>query len=95
MVRFNEVNDVFLGLKSAQVNSMIIDSLQDAAFFAKGAPDYRNLPGNFSYEEIAIGLPAGDWDWYRIVDAFVRQLVGSGQDGKMFKKWFGYDLPPI
>jgi len=95
MVRFNEVNDVFLGLKSGQVDSMITDSLQDAAFFANGAPDYRNLPGNFSYEEIAVGLPAGDWDWYRIVDAFVRQLIGSGQDGRLFKKWFGYDLPPI
>ena len=59
------------------------------------ASRFRNLPGNYSYEEIAIGLPAGDWDWYRIVDAFVRQLVGSGEDAKLFKKWFGYDLPPI
>jgi polar amino acid transport system substrate-binding protein len=95
MVRFNTVNDIFLALQSDQVDSQIMDSLQDSAFLAKDSAHYRNLPGNYSYEEIAIGLPAGDWDWYRIVDAFVRQLVGSGEDAKLFKKWFGYDLPPI
>jgi len=95
MVRFNEVNDVFLGLQSGQVDAMVMDSLQNAAFLAKDSAHYRDLPGNFSYEEIAIGLPAGDGDWYRIVDAFVRQLIGSGEDARLFKKWFGYDLPPL
>jgi polar amino acid transport system substrate-binding protein len=95
MVRFTTVNDIFLALQSGQVDAQIMDSLQDSAFLSKEGSKYRNLPGNYSYEEIAIGLPAGDWDWYRIVDAFTRQLVGSGDDAKLFKKWFGYDLPPI
>jgi ABC-type amino acid transport substrate-binding protein len=95
MVRFNTVNDIFLALQSGQIDTQIMDSLQNAAFMAKEGARFRNLPGNYSYEEIAIGLPAGDWDWYRIVDAFVRQLIGSGEDAKLFKKWFGYDLPPI
>jgi ABC-type amino acid transport substrate-binding protein len=94
-VRFNEVNDVFLGLQSGQLDGMVMDSLQDSAFLAKEGAHFRNLPGNYSYEEIAIGLPSGDADWYRILDAFVRQLVGSGEDAKLFKKWFGYDLPPL
>lgn len=72
----------------------MVDSLQAAAVVAKGA-NYRNLPGSYSHEEIAIGLPAGDWDWYRIVDAFVRQLAGSGEDAKLFRKWFGYGIPAI
>ncbi len=95
MVRFNTVTDAFLALKSGQVDTQVLDSLQDAAFLSKEGASFRNLPGNYSYEEIAIGLPAGDADWYRIVDAFVRQLIGSGEDAKLFKKWFGYDLPPI
>jgi polar amino acid transport system substrate-binding protein len=95
MVRFNTVNDIFLAMNSGQIDAQIMDSLQDSAFMAKEGAHFRNLPGNYSYEEIAIGLPAGDWDWYRIVDAFVRQVVGSGEDAKLFKKWFGYDLPPI
>ena len=95
MVRFNTVNDIFLALQTGQIDSQIMDSLQNSAFLSKEGSRYRNLPGNYSYEEIAIGLPAGDWDWYRIVDAFTRQLIGSGDDAKLFKKWFGYDLPPI
>ena len=95
MVRFNTVNDIFLALQTGQIDSQIMDSLQNSAFLSKEGSRYRNLPGNYSYEEIAIGVPAGDWDWYRIVDAFTRQLIGSGDDAKLFKKWFGYDLPPI
>jgi polar amino acid transport system substrate-binding protein len=95
MVRFNTVTDAFLALKSGQVDTQILDSLQDASFLAQEGASFRNLPGNYSYEEIAIGLPAGDADWFRILDAFVRQLVGSGEDARLFKKWFGYDLPPL
>ena len=95
MVRFNTVTDAFLALKSGQVDAQILDSLQNSAFLSKEGATFRNLPGNYSYEEIAIGLPAGDADWYRIVDAFVRQLIGSGDDARLFKKWFGYDLPPL
>jgi polar amino acid transport system substrate-binding protein len=95
MVRFNTVTDAFLALKSGQVDTQVLDSLQDSAFLSKESANFRNLPGNYSYEEIAIGLPAGDADWFRICDAFVRQLVGSGEDAKLFKKWFGYPLPPL
>ena len=95
VVRFNTVNDAFLALRSGQVDTQIVDSLQDAAFLAKGDGAYRNLPGNWSYEEIAIGVPAGDPDWLRIVGTFVRQLIGSGEDARLFKKYFGFDMPPL
>ena len=54
-----------------------------------------NLPGNWSYEEISIGVPTGDVDWLRIVDTFVRQLTGSGESARLFKKYFGYEMPPL
>lgn len=38
-------------------------------------------------------LRAGDVDWLRIVDTFVRQLVNSGENAQLFKKYFGYDIP--
>lgn len=95
VVKFNTVTDAFLALKSGQVDTHILDSLQAAAFLAKEGANFRNLPGNYSYEEISIGLPAGDGDWLRIVDTFVRQLIGSGDDARLFKKYFGYDMPPL
>ena len=95
LLRFDSADDAFLALQSGQVDAQLLDSLQNAAFLAKQGASYRNLPGNYSYEEIAIGLPVGDPEWYRVVDGFVRQLVGSGEDAKLFKKWFGFDLPPL
>ena len=62
---------------------------------AKEPGKYRNLPGIYSYEEIAIGLPAGDFDWWRIVDTWVRQFNGSGENNRLFKQFFGFDLPPF
>ncbi|MCW3474591.1 transporter substrate-binding domain-containing protein [Limobrevibacterium gyesilva] len=95
VVKVNTVTDAFLALKSGQVDAQILDSLQDAAFLSQEGAGFRNLPGNWSYEEISIGLPAGDGDWLRIVDTFVRQLIGSGEDARLFRKYFGYDMPPL
>lgn len=95
MIAFKTTAESFLALKAGQVDAMIIDSLQNAAFLAKEGLNFRNLPGNWSYEEISIGVPAGDVDWLRIIDTFVRQLNGSGEGARMFKKHFGYDMPPL
>ena len=92
---FETVAEGFAALKSGQADVQILDSLQNAAFLAKEGANFRNLPGNWSYEEICIGLPAGDVDWLRIVDTFVRQLVNSGENARLFKKYFGYDKPPM
>ena len=94
MIRFDTPNDAFLALRSGQVDSQLQDSLQNALLVQKDK-SVRNLPGNYSYEEICIGLPAGDPDWWRIVDTFVRQLNGSGDNGKLFRKHFGFDMPPL
>ncbi|MGH7154885.1 MAG: transporter substrate-binding domain-containing protein [Acetobacteraceae bacterium] len=95
ILRFNTVNDAFLAVKSGQADVQIIDSLQDAVVLKQSAGKFRNLPGNWSYEEICIGLPAGDFDWFRIVDTFVRQLVGSGDDARLFQKYFGFPMPSL
>lgn len=95
LVRFDTVQDAFLALKSGQVDTYLGDSLQNAAVLAANAATVRALPGNWSYEEIAIGLPAGDADWWRLMDAFVRQFNNSGDNGRLFKKFFNYEMPPL
>ena len=93
LVRFDTVNDAYLALKTGQVDAHLQDSFQNAAFIQKDAATMRNLPGNWSYEEIAIGLPAGDFDWWRVMETWVRQFNGSGDNARLFKKFFGFDLP--
>jgi polar amino acid transport system substrate-binding protein len=85
----------FNSVRAGKADLQILDSLQNAAFLDREGRNYRNLPGNWSYEEICIGVPPGDVDWLRIVDTFVRQLVNSGENARLFKRFFGYDIPPF
>ncbi len=94
-VRFDTVNDAFLAMQSGQVDAHLQDSLQNADYLSKNAGKVKNLPGNWSYEEISIGLPAGDFDWWRVLNIFVKNLNASGDNNRLFKKWFNYDMPPI
>jgi polar amino acid transport system substrate-binding protein len=94
-VRFDTVGDAFLALQSKQADAHLQDSFQNVSYMEKEPGKYRTLPGNFSYEEIAIGLPAGDFDWWRIVDTWVRQFNGSGENNRLFRQFFGFDLPPF
>ncbi|MBM3535892.1 MAG: transporter substrate-binding domain-containing protein [Alphaproteobacteria bacterium] len=94
-VRFDTVGDAYLAMQSGQVDSQLQDSLQNASYMAKDGDKYRNLPGNWSYEEISIGLPAGDFDWWRVLNIFVKNFNASGENARLFKKWFGYEMPAV
>ncbi len=94
-VRFDTVQDAFLALKSGQINAHLQDSFQNAMFLAREPALLKNLPGNWSYEEICIGLPAGDFDWWRILNAWIKQFNASGENAQVFRKHFGFDLPRI
>jgi polar amino acid transport system substrate-binding protein len=94
-VRFDTVGDAFLALKSGQVNAQLMDSFQNSTWIAKEPALLRNLPGNWSYEEICIGLPAGDFDWWRVLNTWVKQFNASGENAQLFKKHFGFELPKI
>jgi len=93
--RFDNENDQLLALTSNQVDVISQDNLYNADQMAKNPNTYKVLPGTYSHEEIAIGMPAGDFDWWRIVNAWVDQFNASGDNGRLFKKWFGYELPRI
>jgi ABC-type amino acid transport substrate-binding protein len=71
------------------------DNLYNAQLMKDHPDKYKVLPGLYSHEEIAIGLPAGDFDWWRVVNTWVEQFNASGDNGRSFQKWFGYALPPI
>lgn len=95
VLRFDTVQDALLALRSGQADANLGDSLQIAATIEASKGAMRALPGNWSYEEIAVGLPAGDADWFRIMDAWVRQFNGSGDNARLFKKIFGFEMPPL
>jgi polar amino acid transport system substrate-binding protein len=95
IARFNNETDILAALDSGQVHVMSQDNLYNAELMKNRPGQYKVLPGLYSYEEIAIGLPAGDFDWWRVLNTWVGQFNASGDNARLFKEWFGYDLPPI
>ena len=95
IARFDNVNDTLLALQSNQTDAMSQDNLYTAGLLKDNADKYKALPGIYSREDISIGLPAGQFDWYRVVNTWVEQFNATGENNRVFKKWFGYDLPPI
>jgi polar amino acid transport system substrate-binding protein len=95
LARFNNVADQLSALDAGQVDVMAQDNLYNAQLLKDHPGQYRIIPGDFSHEDIAIGLPAGDFDWWRVTNTFVDQFNSSGDNGRLFKKWFGYDMPPL
>jgi polar amino acid transport system substrate-binding protein len=95
IMRFNTVSDQLSALDSGQVEVMAQDNLYNAQLLKDHPGAYKIIPGDFSHEDIAIGLPAGEFDWLRVLDTFVDHFNASGDNARLFKKWFGYDMPPL
>ena len=95
ILRFNTVSDQLAALDSGQVEVMAQDNLYNAQLLKDHPGAYKIIPGDFSHEDIAIGLPAGDFDWWRVLNTWVDQFNASGDNGRLFKQWFGYDMPPL
>jgi polar amino acid transport system substrate-binding protein len=93
--RFNNVEDQLSALNSGQVDVMAQDNLYNAQLLKDHPGAYKIIPGDFSHEDVAIGLPAGDFDWWRILNTWVVQFNASGDNARLFKTWFGYDMPPL
>lgn len=57
--------------------------------------EFKSLPSVNRKSDICIGLPAGDPDWLRVINVWVKQFNTSGENARLFKAWFGFDPPKI
>jgi polar amino acid transport system substrate-binding protein len=95
IVRFNTQADEMSALLSGQADAMAEDDFYNTQAIKDRPGKIRQLEGTLARAEIAIGLPAGDFDWWRVLNLYVEQLNASGDNAKMFKQWFGFDPPAI
>lgn len=93
LVKFNTQSDTLLALGADQVDVLTQDNLFNGDLIKKEPGKYKIIPGLYSYEEFGIAVPAGDFDWWRVVNTWVQQFNASGDNERLFKKWFGYDSP--
>jgi polar amino acid transport system substrate-binding protein len=94
-MRFNTNADGLNALMSGQVDAMAQDAFYHAEQIAKHPGQLRMLEGSYSRQEDAIGVPAGDPDWLRVINLWLEQLNATGENKELFKKWFGFDPPKI
>jgi polar amino acid transport system substrate-binding protein len=95
LTRFNTQADEMSALLSGQVDAMAEDDFYNTQAIKDRPGKLRQLDGTLARAEIAIGLPAGDYDLHRVLNLFVDQFNASGDNAKLFKKWFGFDQPAI
>ena len=95
LVRFNTQADEMGALLSGQVDAMAEDDFYNTQAIKDRPGKLRQLDGSLARAEIAVGLPAGDPDFLRVMNLFVEQLNASGDNAKLFKQWFGFDQPAV
>jgi polar amino acid transport system substrate-binding protein len=95
VTRFNTQADELSAVLSGQVDAMAEDDFYNTQAIHDHPGKLKQLDGNIARAEIAIGLPAGDPDWARVLNLWVEQFNATGANGKLFKTWFGFDQPSI
>ncbi len=95
LVRFNTQADEMSALLGGQADAMAEDDFYNTQAIKDRPGKLRQLDGTLARAEIAIGAPAGDAEWLRVLNLFVDQMNASGDNARMFKGWFGFDQPAI
>jgi len=67
------------------------DSFTLEAFTKENPETFKLIRGDWSREEISIGVPRGDWEWLRWVNRWLHEFNVSGRNKELFKKTFGFD----
>ena len=88
IVKFAGMADTMEALDSGRIDATAIDNIAAAGFYAANPGKYKELPGRYSREDIAIGLPKGDFQWWLLINSWVRDFNISGKNDALYKKWF-------
>ena len=91
---FTKNIDEFLALQGGQIDALADDGFSIAEEMRQNPGKYR-VAGSWAFEDICIGLPAGDFDWWRVVNVWVRGFNISGMNVGVWKRWFKNDYPGV
>lgn len=100
-VDFNEVfgkdhSESFLLLESGRADAFVMDGqiLAGNIATAKNPADYKIVGEVISVEPIAIMLRKDDPAFKKVADDTLRDMMKSGELGKVYDKWFVQPIPP-
>jgi polar amino acid transport system substrate-binding protein len=95
IVRFAGMADTMEALDSGRIDASALDNIGTSGVMAANPGKYKVLPGKFSREDISLGLPKGDHEWWRLLNIWVRDFNLSGKNDALYAKWFKAERPPV
>jgi polar amino acid transport system substrate-binding protein len=95
VVRFESIADAIAALKAGKVDACVEGyvTVQQAAEEDSSLAALDTPPVEPAL--ISMGVLPGDQVWTNYLNNFIRNLISSGEDQKLYDKWLGGDLPDI
>lgn len=95
IVRFNGMADTIEALNSGRIDATALDNIGTSGIVAANPGKYKVLEGRFSREDISLGLPKGDHEWWRLLNTWMRDFNLAGKNDALYEKWFKSERPKI
>ena len=95
VVRFETIADAIAALKAGKVDACIEDYVTVRAAAQKDSSLQALDADPLDPALISMGVLPNDQVWINYLNNFIRNLIASGEDQKLYKKWLGGDLPAI
>lgn len=93
LVLFQGIADTLQALDDGRTDATSQDNVFNAITMTKYPGKYKVVPEILSREDICIGLPQGDFEWYRWLNQFVYEVNTNGTNAQLWAKWIG-GTPP-
>jgi polar amino acid transport system substrate-binding protein len=95
VVRFETIADAIAALKAGKVDACMEDAVTVQAAADKD-PSVEALKADpLDPALISMGVLPGDQVWINYLNNFIRNLIASGEDQKLYAKWLHGNLPAI
>jgi polar amino acid transport system substrate-binding protein len=85
-----EVTSQVLMVKQGKADAALEDSIL-IDYIASRDGELLSLPKQYTSDPLCIGVAKGDLDFVRWLDMFVSNFISSGQQGELYKKWWGVE----
>jgi polar amino acid transport system substrate-binding protein len=96
VVRFDTIADALAALKAGKVDAAV-ESYETVNDLAKQDPQQLavlDVPP-ISPSIVSMGVLPGDQVWINYLNNYIRNLITSGEDNKLYEKWFHRPLPSV
>ncbi|HET7355690.1 MAG TPA: transporter substrate-binding domain-containing protein [Nocardioidaceae bacterium] len=96
VVRFDTIADALAALKAGKVDAAV-ESYETVNDLAKQDPSQLavlDVPP-ISPSIVSMGVLPGDQVWINYLNNYIRNLITSGTDNKLYEKWFHRPLPSV